>query len=95
MKILGFVELLFAVVTGLHLLYSVFSIDIVLIVVGFIFIRGILFTITSKDFASIVDLVFAVYAILALNGIFSHYVITIALIVWFSQKALFSLLLGH
>ncbi|MBI4010020.1 MAG: hypothetical protein HY361_02390 [Candidatus Aenigmarchaeota archaeon] len=95
MKILGFVELLFAAIIGLHLLYDLFSRELALIVVGYIFFRGLLFTISSKDFASIVDLMFGTYALLAMNGIFLHSAITIALVVWFSQKALFSLLLGH
>lgn len=95
MKILGFAEMLFAIVIGLHLLYGTFARDTVMVAVGYIFARGILFTISSRDFASIVDLMFGVYAVLAMNGIFSHFTITIALVVWFAQKALFSLVLGH
>lgn len=95
MKILGFIELIFAIVIGTHLLYGMFSRGTVMIAIGYIFLRGVIFTIFSKDFASIVDLIFGVYAILAIYGIFSHYTITIALVVWFAQKALFSLLLGH
>lgn len=95
MKILGFIELILALAVGLHLLYGMFSRDAVMFAVGYIFLRGIVFAISSKDFASIVDLLFGGYALLALNGVFSHFTITIALIVWFAQKALFSLLLGH
>ena len=95
MKILGFIELIFAIIIGLHLLYGMFSQHLVLIVVGYIFLRGLIFTISSKDIASIIDLIFGVYVMLAVNGIFSHYTMTIALIVWFSQKAIFSLLLGN
>lgn len=95
MKILGFVELFFAIIIGMHLLYGTFANDTVIFVVGYIFLRGAIFAVTSRDFASIVDLIFGIYAVLALNGIFSHFTITIALVVWFGQKALLSILLGH
>ncbi len=95
MKFLGLIELIFAIVIGFHLLYSSFSRDTVMVIVGYIFARGILFTVVSKDFASIADLLFGAYILLALNGIFSHPVITIALVFWFGQKAFFSLAFGH
>ena len=95
MKFLGLIELIFAIVIGMHLLYNWFSKEIALITISYVFARGIIFTISSKDFASIVDLIFGVYAILAVYGVFSHFTVTIALIVWFAQKALFSLALGH
>ena len=92
MKILGFIELGFGVIIGFHLLYGMFAIDTVITALYYFFIRGTIFVVVSKDFASIVDLVFGIYAVLALNSIFSHYSITVALIVWHSQKAVFSLL---
>lgn len=95
MKILGFIELIFAIIVGGHLLYSIFPREIVFLIVVYILIRGVLFAISSKDMASIIDILFGVYVLLALYGFFSNSVITIAFTVWLAQKGLFSLLLGH
>ena len=94
MKILGFMELVFAIIIGLHLLYNMFSMNTVLTAVSLVILRGVIFTISSKDFASIVDLFLMSYVLAALFGIFSNSTITIAVVVWLSQKAFFSLL-GH
>ncbi len=95
MKILGLLELIFAVIIGAHLLYGMFSREIVFFIIGYILIRGGLFIISSKDIASIVDLIFGIYVLIALYGIFSNPAVTIAFVVWFAQKGLFSVLLGH
>lgn len=91
-KILGIIELWGGIVIGAHLLYGFFSLNDVYVAIVFLLLKGGFFTITSKDFASMVDLVIATYAILALYNIFSNPVITIATIVWLGQKAFFSLL---
>lgn len=94
MKILSMMEFVFAIIIGLHLLYNMFSMNIVLTVVGIIISRGVIFVIVSKDLASIVDLGLMVYVLAALFGIFSNPAITIAVVVWLSQKGFFSML-GH
>ena len=94
MKILGIVEFGFAIIIGLHLLYNMFPMNTVFTAVGIIIFRGLLFVIVSKDLASIVDLGLMGYVLAALFGIFSNPAITIAVVVWLSQKAFFSFL-GH
>lgn len=91
-KILGFIELVGGIVIGAHLLYGMFSLNDVHMAIWFLIIKGGFFTIVSKDFASMVDLVIAAYAIMALYGIFSNAAVTIAMIVWLGQKSFFSLL---
>ena len=93
MKLLGFGELVLGIIIGLHLLYGMFSRDAAMLALDYFFIRGIMFAVTSKDIASMIDLVFGTYALLVLVGIFpQQFIITIGLIVWHSQKAVFSLL---
>lgn len=91
-KILGFIELWGGILIGAHLLYGLFALNDVHMAIWFLIIKGGFFTMVSKDFASMVDLVIAAYAILALYNIFSNPIITIAIIVWLGQKAFFSLL---
>ncbi len=95
MKFLGLLELIFAIVIGLHLLYGMFAKDTVIFMVGYILVRGIIFTISSKDIASIIDLIVGGYVLLAVNGTFSNPVVTIVSVVWLSQKGIFSILFGH
>lgn len=91
-KILGLIELWGGIVIGAHLLYGLFLPNDVYMAIWFLIIKGGFFTIISKDFASMVDMVIAAYAIIALYNIFSNPTITIAMLVWLGQKAFFSLL---
>ena len=91
-KIWGLTQFAAAIIIGLHFFLGMFSQNIVLIVALYILIWAGIFVISSKDVASIIDVIAAVYILLANYGIFHNATITIAVIVWLAQKAFFAMI---
>jgi len=87
-KILGSIDLL---VTLIILFYSLFPKTIIFYGAFYLIVKGLIFVITSRDFASYIDIICGVYAIL-LGFNISHPIITVVVVLFLGQKVVFSLL---
>ena len=87
--LLGILDLIASFIIMSHLFFGWFSLGTVLYNVLYIIIKGLIFA--KWDFASKIDIVFGLYILLAVYGIFAHIVITVIVFVWLVQKSLISM----
>jgi hypothetical protein len=75
----------------IFVLTQFFSIpDKALYIIGaYLIIKGVLFTVMSKDIASIIDLICGLYALSIVLGFFNP-IITLIVILYLAQKVVFS-----
>ena len=87
-KVLGALDLL---VTLIIIFYSLFPKNIIFYGAFYLIAKGLIFVITSRDFASYFDVLCGIYTIfLAFN--MSNPIITIIAVLFLGQKVVFSLL---
>jgi len=72
-------------------LINFFPVTMLYYVALYLIIKGVFFIIISKDFASFVDVVFGIYFLIVLSGIYSNTAITVLAAVWLFQKAILGL----
>tara|TARA_Y100000310_G_scaffold345618_1_gene467378 strand:- start:15717 stop:15974 length:258 start_codon:yes stop_codon:yes gene_type:complete len=78
-------------VTLIILFYTLFPKSIIFYGAFYLIVKGLIFVLTSKDFASYIDVICGVYTVFLALGI-SHPIITIAVALFLGQKVVFSLL---
>ena len=87
--LLGILDLVASFIIMSHLFLGWFSVGTVLYNVLYIIIKGLIFA--KWDMASKIDIVFGLYILLAVYGVFAHVVITAIVFVWLVQKSLMSM----
>jgi len=77
-----------AFVLATHVALGWFSTQVVLFHVGYIILKGVLFSI--NDWASRIDVIVGIYMLLVTLDIFSFTILTIVSIIWLLQKSIFA-----
>lgn len=90
-RILSFADLVTAAVI---ILYLVKFLPLVLVkyVAFYLIIKGVVFLLFSRDFASSVDVAFGIYLLILASGIYTSNFITILAAAWLLQKSVFGLM---
>jgi len=87
-KILGTLDFL---VLLMILFSSLFPKDIILYGAFYLIIKGLIFVLTSRDFASYIDVIIGIYTIFIAFNI-SHPILTIIMVLYMGEKVVVSLI---
>ncbi|MBI2578414.1 MAG: hypothetical protein HYW26_01755 [Candidatus Aenigmarchaeota archaeon] len=90
-KILSFADMVAAAIIILYLV-KFLPLALVKDVAFYLIIKGAVFLLFSRDFASSVDVVFGIYLLILASGIYTSNFITILAAVWLLQKSVFGLM---